>query len=326
MSDVDNDGDLDVFVSNDTQSNHMWLNDGAGVFSDVAVQVGCAMSRENAEQACMGTDAADLNRDGWIDLTVTNFSHDYNTIYLNKTARSLDRPGAKARLTFTDSSHALGIAQASYARLSWGVRMLDYDNDGELDHVSACGHVYAEIAGYEATTGTSYRQRNQILRNTGPTAYRLEDVTDVSGPAFQLKRVWRGMVFADFDDDGDQDVYVAALNDRAGLFLNEGGDRNAYLRFRLEGKGGQRDPAGARVLVHRPDGRAMLEELHHGATFCGDNDPRLFFGCGAAERMPRVEVRWRDGTVQEFRDVPTRRLYRVVQGRDELLPDPPVSR
>lgn len=315
MTDVDNDGDLDVYVANDTQSNYLWVNDGKGVFTDLAVQAGAATSQENAEQAGMGNDAADLNRDGWIDLTVTNFSHDYNTIYLNRT-------GGRGRLTFTDSSHALGIAKASWLRLAWGVRMFDYDNDGELDHMSACGHVYGEIDGFEASTGTSFRQACQLLRNSGPPAYKLVDVTESSGPGLALKRVWRGMAFADFDDDGDQDVYVAALNERAALLRNDGGERNAFLRFRLVGKGTQRDPSGARVRVHRPDGKVMLEELHHGASFCSDNDPRLFFGCGALERVPKVEVRWPNGEVQTFADVPTRRAFRVEQGRDELLPEP----
>lgn len=322
MTDVDNDGDLDIFVANDTQENHLWVNgwkgDPQGVFTDVSYQAGVAVSREMAMQAGMGVDAADVDHDGFIDLGLTHFSHDYNTIYLNRTARS------NGVLSFTDSSHALGIAQPSFLRLSWGIGFVDYDLDGEIDHISACGHVYGEIDGFEQKTQTTYAQRCQILRSSGPTSFKLVEVTDKSGPAFQMKRVWRGMVFADFDDDGDQDIWVGALNDKAALFRNDGGNRNDFLRFRLLGNERLRDPSGARVMVKRADGLTAMGELHHGASFCCDNDPRFFFGFGklpAGQSVTQVDVKWPDGSRQTFKDVATRRAYTVKQGEPALFPE-----
>jgi hypothetical protein len=317
MSDLDNDGDLDIFVANDTQTNHMWVNDGKGVFRDRSIETSVAASQDGNEQACMGVDVADLDQDGRLDITITNFSHDYNTIYLNRLKRGV--------LTFTDSSNALGIAQASYFRLAWGIGFVDFDNDGWLDHMTACGHVYGEIANFEKTTGTSYRQQCQMLRGTGPTSWKVEDVTDAAGPAFKIRRVWRGTLFADFDDDGDIDIEVAALNDKSALFRNDGGNKNAFLRFRLVGKGGLRDPSGARVTVHRPDGRSQLWEHHNGASFCGDNDPRASFGLGDATSVPKVEISWPGGGKQTFTDVPTRRAFVVEEGVDELRPDPALK-
>ncbi|MCE9636474.1 MAG: CRTAC1 family protein [Planctomycetes bacterium] len=315
MTDVDNDGDLDIFVANDTQSNHLWINDGKGVFRDRAVSAAVAMSQDMAEQAGMGVDAGDWNRDGWMDLTVTNFSHDYNTLYLNRTARS-------GVLAFTDSSNVVGLATASYYRLCWGVGLVDLDLDGWLDYFTACGHVYGEMSGFEKTTGTAYRQRNQVLRNLGPTSWKMQDMTDVAGPGLQVKRVWRGTCFGDFDDDGDTDVYVAALNDRAAILRNDGGNRNAFLRFRLKGKAGLLDPSGARVILSMPDGRFHISELHHGASFLSDNDSRLLFGCGQLASIAQVEIVWPGGAKQTFKNVPTRKAFIVEQGRDELLPDP----
>jgi hypothetical protein len=318
MSDLDNDGDLDIYVCNDTENNYLWLNDGKGGFVERGVEAGVAADADSNPQASMGIDAADFNRDGWLDMYVSNFSHNHNTLYVNKT-------GSRRVPSFADLSNQFNVAGPSYRRLSWGLRMLDYDNDGELDLFVACGHVYGEIDNFEQGTGTSYRQICMLERNRGPAAgYVFEDMTlptNRGGPAFDIKRVWRGAAFADFDNDGDQDVFVTALNDKAALFRNDGGDRNAFLVFRLVGKGGLRDPCGARVTIFLADGRPRLEELHHGASFGCDNDPRFFFGLGAETAAKRVEVRWPNGDKQSFADVAARKFYVIEQGKDALVED-----
>jgi hypothetical protein len=133
--------------------------------------------------------------------------------------------------------------------------------------------------------------------------------------------VWRGAAFADFDDDGDLDVFVTALNDPCALFRNDGGNRNNFLVLRLVGKGGMRDPSGARVTVYLADGKPHLEELHHGISFCGDNDPRFFFGLGAETAAARVEVRWPGGETQTFEHVAGRTAYVLEQGKTKLRKD-----
>ncbi len=314
MSDVDNDGDLDIYVTNDTQRNTLWVNDGKGLMVDRGLEAGVAVDGDVKEQASMGIDAADLNRDGLLDLFVTNFSHDFNTLYINTTRRK-DGP------LFRDASHAYNVSRLSYLRLCWGTKLFDMDFDGDLDIFVASGHVYGEIDNFTELTGSTYEQRCLLLRNTGAPRMRMEDVTDAAGPALQIKRVWRGANFADWDDDGDVDIFMTALNGKPAMFRNENGNENAFLRFRLEGKGLLRDPAGARVYVTDPGGVTQLVELHHGASFCSDNDPRLFFGLGEYESVPEVEVRWPGGETQVFRDVATRRAYRLTQGDAELTLD-----
>ena len=355
MSDLDNDGDLDIFVANDTQPNHLWVNDGKGSFLDRAVPAAVATTRELREQAGMGVDAEDIDRDGWIDLTLTAFTEDQNTIFVNRTR-------CARVLTFRDESADLGIATVSRFRTAWGVRFLDYDNDGWLDHFSACGHLFGDLPKLEVRETVSNRQRCQILRSVSPrrdggpsdgeepsreggqstqgprTARKFDEVTDVAGPAFEIARTWRGAAFGDFDDDGDTDVFVTALNDKAALFRNDcedaagagppnrPGPRNGFVRFRLVGKHGLRDPSGARVSLKMPNGRIHMSELHHGASFCSDNDPRMLFGLGAVEVVPEVEVRWPSGTIQTFRDVRGRSAYVIHEGEEGLRPDHLASR
>jgi hypothetical protein len=319
MTDVDNDGDLDIYVANDTKANFLWINDGHGKFVDRGIEAGVAMDFDTKEQASMGVDVADVNRDGWLDIYVTNFSHDHNTLYVNQTGRT-------KRPSFKDLSNAFNVTHPSYLRLSWGTRLFDYDDDGELDLFVACGHVYGEIDSFEKSTGTSYAMRCMLGRNVGPPDYSFEDMTpdggvNRGGPAFDMKRVWRGAAFADFDDDGDQDVFVSALNDSPALFRNDGGNANGFLGFRLVGKGKLRDPSGARVTVFLADGKPRMEELHHGASFCSDNDPRLFFGTARETSAKRVEIRWPGGETQSFADVAARKFYVVEQGKDELRED-----
>ena len=306
MTDINGDGHLDIYVANDTQNNTLWVNDGTGVFKDLALEAGVAMNVDMKAQAGMGVDAADVNRDGRIDLCVTNFSHDYNTLYVNSTTR-VDRP------IFGDRTHKHGAANLSYRRLCWGTRLFDMDCDSDLDFFVACGHVYGEIDNFSEKTGTTYKQANLLLRNQGAPSYGFEDVTEQSGPAFEIERVWRGACFGDFDDDGDQDVFVTSLNGPPAMLRNDGGNRNGWLRFRLVGKGMQRDPSGAQVAVTLNSGVRLLEELHHGASFCGDNDPRLHFGTGADDSVKQVTVRWPNGETQSHVDVKARQGYVLDQ-------------
>jgi hypothetical protein len=326
MSDVDNDGDLDIYVPNDTQKNYLWINDGKGHFIDRGVEAGAAYDFDGKTQASMGVDFADVNRDGWLDLAVSNFSHDHFTLYVNQS-------GKTRNASFQDMSNAYNVTRPSFLRLQWGNRLFDFDCDGNLDLFVACGHVYGEIDNFQKATGSSYRQRCLLLRGVGPPTNAFENVGDLKdgenpadpaivakrgGPAMQLMRVWRGAAFADFDNDGDLDVFVGALNDYPALFRNDGGNRNSFLVFRLVGKGGLRDPSGARVTVFLADGKPRVEELHHGASFSNDNDPRLFFGLGAETEAKRVEVRWPGGATQSFEHVAARKEYLVEQGVSEL--------
>lgn len=317
LLDVDADGDLDAYVANDTHANTLWLNDGKGVFDDVGAAAGVAMNADGEAQAGMGIGVGDADRDGKPDLLVTNFSTEYHALYVNRSPRS-DVP------RFRDFSYARGLGQASYDRLAWGALLSDFDGDRDLDSFVACGHVFPEIDVFAERVGTTYEQRNQLFRNEGPPHHTLVDVTPEDGP-LGTAGPWRGAIAVDLDDDGDPDVVVTRLNGPPMVLENRAGSEAGYLRVRLVGENGRRDPAGAAVTVTYADGSQATEWVLHGSSFCSDGDPRLHFGL-AGDRSPvDLTVRWPDGSEQTHVGVDPDRLVRIVRGNPTPQDDRPAA-
>jgi hypothetical protein len=304
VSDLDDDGDLDVYVPNDGIENSLLENDGTGRLRDRGVEAGCATGLGFEIQGSMGCTIADWDLDGRVDVFVTNFAYEYNALYRNRT-----RPGGK--LFFEDVSISSRFCRSPHDRVCWGIAVLDFDNDTWLDCYISAGHVYVQ-ADYDSRSVTPSRQKPQMLRNLGPARkFAWEDVSDRAGPHFRDARVWRGAVFPDLDSDGDPDVVVLQQHGPPAVLRNDAGGNNAWVTFDLRGKRGT--PAGARVTVTLPDGTTRTRELYCGDSYAGSNDPRLTFGVGSAPSVPRVEIRWPGeksaSTVLE--NVATRRVHTV---------------
>jgi len=286
-ADLDADGDQDVYVANDSVSNSLWRNDGRGRFTEVAVPLLVALNADGRAQAGMGTDAGDYDGDGWLDLVVTNFSYDWNTLYRSRGGEF-----------FVDDSARAGML-ATFMELSWGVGFHDFDRDGDLDLFIANGHVYPNVDAHDI--GTRFRQRNHLFLNVG--GGRLREVGRAAGAGLAVERSFRGAAFADYDDDGDVDVLVTALDEAPLLLRNDGPFAGHALRLRLVGKRSNRDGVGARVEVVA-GGRRVVRERTGGGSYLSASDPRLHVGLGAATRAERVEVRWPSGVRQVLTDVP----------------------
>jgi hypothetical protein len=295
-SDLDDDGDLDLFVANDSMPNFLYRNDGAGWFDEVGVVAGAAYSEEGQTQAGMGVDAADYDNDGRLDLFVTNFSHDYSTLRHNE-----------GDLFFLDVSMSAGIGAATLPTLGWGTGFLDYDNDGLKDLFLANGHVFPSID--RANLGTTWKQRNQLFRNAGKGLFR--EVTSEAGPAFQELHSARGCAFGDLDNDGDIDIVVNNIDEPPGLLRNDGGNAaGRWIGFRLLGARRNRGAIGARVTVAAGALRQM-GEIHAGSSHNSSNDPRLHFGLGSATVADRVEIRWPLGKTQVLTSLPAGRYHTI---------------
>jgi enediyne biosynthesis protein E4 len=298
FSDLDGDGWPDIFVANDSVSNSLFRNNRDGTFSEIGLPSGLALSGDGKAQASMGADAADYDGDGRLDVFVTNFSHDYNTLYQNS-----------ADGFFSDVSYKAGLAAPSLPFLGWGAGFADFDNDGLLDIFVANGHVYPQIDQF--AVGTKYLQRKQLFKNLGTGRFR--DVSDEVAGGLLIEKSSRGAAFGDIDNDGDIDVLVINMNDRPTLLRNDTTAGNSWITLKLVAKSGNRDAIGARVSLEQ-EGRIQVSEIRSGGSYLSHNDRRVHFGLGGRTNVPPVKVRWPDGAVEWFDHLAPNAIHVIRQG------------
>jgi hypothetical protein len=296
FSDLNDDGWPDIYVANDSLPNLLFRNRGAGTFSEEGLLSGVAVSGDGREQAGMGVDAGDYDADGRLDLIVTHFAQDYTTLYRNE-----------GDGLFRDVSFESGMAATLGLPLGWGVGLLDLDNNGWLDVFQSNGHIHPEIA----KTGTStYRQRNQVFRNTG--GKRFQHVTDDAGTALRVEKSYRGAAFGDYDNDGDLDVLVIPIDDRPTLLRNDTAGGH-WITVRLVGSKSNRDGIGAKVTIEA-GGRRQIAEVRSGGSYVSHNDMRVHFGLGEARRVDRLAIRWPSGLVETSAGLDGDRFYVAREG------------
>ncbi len=282
MSDLDDDGDLDIYVSNDGTLNRLYVNDGKGHFSDEALLAGVGLSARGSAESGMGVDLGDVNGDGREDLLVTNYSMETNTLYLNL-----------GGLMFEDGTRKAGLAESSYRYVGWGTAFFDHDNDGDLDLALVNGHAVDNIEIFEASL--KYRQPNQLMENLG--GGRFHDVSREAGPALAVERVSRALAQGDFDNDGRLDLLVTNTNDPIDLLHNEIDNGHHWLGLVLRGPKANPFAIGARATLTL-NGKKTIREVRSGSSFLAQGDLRPHFGLGTHKGSVSVEIRWPDGRVQ----------------------------
>ena len=287
--DLDNDGDMDLYVANDSETNYLFENDGGGRFREVGAMRGTDRNEDGRAQAGMGVDLADVDNDGRFDLFVTNFSHDTNTLY-----RNLVTPANET--IFEDATYAVKLGLESYRYLSWGTRIVDLDLDGWQDILIVSGHVYPQVD--RSPIGTTYRQRNQLFRNLGRDTDGRVTFREVApqGNGFDRHESSRGLVTADLDDDGDTDILVIEMDATPTLIRNDTADAGRWIGFRLRDTGPNVDAIGARLVLEDSAGVQRWRERSAGGSYLSTGDPRVVFGLGPADGpVRRVEVTWPSG-------------------------------
>jgi hypothetical protein len=293
-SDLDLDGDVDVYVANDSNPNFLYRNEGDGTFTEIGSWSGAGLSGEAVAQAGMGVDAADLDGDGLPEIFVTNFTSDSATLYRNM-----------GSLLFQDVSAAHELKRITYHVLKWGCGFFDADCDGDLDVAFVNGHIYPQVDA-EPGLGESYAQLPTLLRNEGG---RLVDVSREAGPGFHTARSMRGLAFADYDRDGDLDLLITAIDAPPLLLRNDTPRAGHWIELKLV------DRAGAPALNARAAvtacGRVQFRELRSGSSYVSQNELTLHFGLGDAERVERIEVTWPDGRGQRLEDQPVDRRIEI---------------
>ena len=306
FGDLDVDGDLDIYVANDTAPNLLLRNDGPWQLTEVGIEAGVAFSGYGKDQAGMGVHSGDYDRDGRLDLFVTNFSNDVNTLYRNE-----------GGLRFIDATYEAGLGGIALPYLGWGTGFFDFDNDGWLDLFVANGHLYPQLNSY--ASGLRYAQRNLLYQNRGG---RFTEIGGQIGEGWAVAKVSRAASLGDMDNDGDIDLLIVNLNDTPTLLRNDGGTRNNWLGLKLIGSESNRDAIGAQVRV-RAAGLNLVREVHRGYGFQAGHDQRLLIGLGAHEQIDAVEIRWPAGRQQVLESPPLRRYLEIHEGRGEVVFDPP---
>lgn len=308
-ADVDGDNAPDIFVANDMTPNFLYLNRGDGRFVDRGLLSGLGYSGSGDLQSSMGADFGDFNRDGRLDLAVTNFRLEGAGLYRNEGAG-----------LFTDISSISGIRPPTIPHVGWGIGFLDYDNDGWPDLLMVHGHVLDNAH----RVGSVYKQPAILFRNTGDG--RFVDVTRDVEDGLSTPQPGRGAAFGDYDNDGDVDVFVLSVNGAGRLLRNDAGNGSRWLKVKLVGAAREhsvgstgaprlsnRNGIGARVTVWA-GGRPQVGEVRSGSSYLSQNDFRLHFGLGQAPTVDSLKVRWPGGAVDWIRSISVDREIVVREG------------
>jgi hypothetical protein len=302
-ADFDNDGWPDIYVADDSTASALYQNKKNGKFQDIAIEAGCALSPDGKPQAGMGVSAADYDMDGNLDIVKTNFAGDTPSLYHNQ-------GGAN----FEDTTFTAGLG-AHTQFLGWGCGFFDMDNDGWPDILICNGHVYPEVE--QLKTEAGYAQRKLLYQNLRNGHFA--DVSFQAGPGISEPSPSRGAAFGDFDNDGDIDIVVNTVNDYPQLLRCDSKFAHNWIKVRTLGTKSNRSGIGARLTcVTRLPGESkphrQIDEVRSGGGYFSQNDLRVHFGLGKAEKVDLLEIRWPSGQMDTLKDIKANQVIYVKEG------------
>jgi len=310
LVDYENDGWLDLFVSNDTQPNKLYRNNHDGTFTDVAVPAGVAFSEAGTARAGMGTDAGDFDNSGRAALLIGNFANEGMALYRS------DGSGL-----YTDQATTNGLSRMTMQSLTFGTLFFDYDLDGRLDILAVNGHVADDINQLQPTV--KYAEPAQLFRNLGNNKF--EDVTSKVSRALEQPIVGRGAAYLDYDNDGDLDLLLMDNRGKARLLRNDNGNQNDMLRLKLIGSKSNRDAIGAKALVTTAGGEHLSAMVKSGSSYLSQSEFPLTFGLGkpsGPEKHVKVDILWPSGRKQSFSGVKADQFVVIDEGKGILSASP----
>jgi hypothetical protein len=302
-ADLDDDGWPDIYMAGDSTPSFFFHNRKDGTFREEAVLRGIALSEDGMEQAGMGVALGDYNVDGNVDIVKTHFSDDTPALYLN------DGKG-----NFIDATIRSGLGvETRY--VTWGVGMIDLDNDGLPDLFMVTGSIYPELE--DKLPQYPYRTSRVLFRNLG--GGRFEELMDEAGPGVTDVHSSRGCAFGDFDNDGDMDILIWNMNELPSLLRNDVTSGGHWLKVRLEGVQTNRSAIGSKVTVNYGE-RVQAQYVTAQASYLSVHDKRLHFGLGKATSA-EVTVRWTNGNIERVGKVPVNSLITIREGRGVIGTD-----
>src|SRR6266542_4611099 len=292
--DLDDDGWLDLAVANDSVPRYLYHNLHNGTFEDVSYVSGFALTDAGLAQAAMGIAVGDYNRDGRLDLYVTVFSDDFNTLYRND-----------GNVSLSEVSFQAGVGSATIPFLGWGTGFIDFDNDSLLDIFIANGHVYPWVD--KRDWGTTWAQRPLLFRNVDGTKFVEVPAATGSGLADVIPA--RGAAFGDLFNDGRVDVVLNNIDSTPALLRNVAKSNSHWISLKLiGGAGSPRDAIGAKAFV-TVNGVRQRADVISGASYGSSYDHQAHFGLGTATKIEKFEIEWPSGKKETI----------VTPGVDQIL-------
>lgn len=292
MADIDEDGDLDIYVANDGTPNRLYVNDGKGNFGDQALLAGLAYNANGIAEAGMGVALEDMDNDLLVDIAVTNFAMELNAFYRNS-----------GDGLFEYGTHRLGLGRSSYRMVGWGIVAADFDSDGDKDLAIANGHVQQGIEEHEPLL--TYKQTNEIFSQEGDGRFVAADSAFSSPPHYSS----RGLAAGDFDNDGRVDLAVNNVDGPVQIFRNTS-PKARWIGVQLVGAATNTMAIGAKVAV-RCGEHVQTSSVMAGGSYLSQSDPRLNFGLPCATSQIELTIDWPDGTSRTMTTSTTNRYIRV---------------
>jgi hypothetical protein len=296
FADYDRDGHLDLFFANDSMPEFLYHNKGDGRFEEVALSSGVALDGEGHSYAGMGVDFADYNNDGLPDLFVTDLASQMYAVYRNN-----------GDGTFAYDSYPSGIGRISLKHSGWGMRFLDYDNDGWKDLLITQGH---DLDTIQLTfPDLRYKEPMLLVRNTSKG---FVDVSAQAGGIFQKAWVGRGLAIGDIDNDGRVDAVVTSNDGTLYVLRNASQTQNHWLTLELIGHQSNRDAIGAEVKLVTAKGSQWATVTPAG-SYLSSSDKRIHFGLGSETAAERIEIHWPSGIRQTLKDIRSDQILQVQE-------------
>lgn len=299
IADFNSDGWPDIVVSNDTQPNFLYINNGDGTFTDKARAAGIGYDENGRARAGMGIDVADIGNNDQLAIAIGNFSQEPISLYTQTGFGEL----------FQDRAGATRLSRPSLLQLTFGLQFCDFDLDGYLDLITANGHIEPQIN--EIQKDITFEQTPQIFYNSDG---KFIDVSTEAGNVFQQAIVGRGIATADIDNDGDLDVLLTVNGGSPKLLRNDRDNKNNFIGIQLKGKYPNLQAIGAQIITFS-GGTKQHRMVRTGSSYLSQSENKTtIFGLNRHEQVDSVKIIWpTTGIIEKLTNLNANQFYTVEE-------------